>query len=392
MLKILTASTREIDDTEAAIAEITEQLGGGNNLLAHSIGLVSCYSDFIDSGVIAAMKDALPFEFLGTTTLGTVTKDSSSLIQLTVMVLTSDDVSFVTGLTEPILDENADVIAKGYADAMKKSGISQRPSLMFSYAPLLVNVGGDFFVNTLSEASDGVPNFGTIISDDSIDYRNSRVIFNGEAYTDRLAFVLVCGDVKPKFRLASISKEKIFREKGVVTSSEGNQLREINDTPVGDYLQSVGLTKDEDGVIVGINSYPFIVDYNDGTAPVVRVMFAITPEGYAVCGGDIPQGATLSVGSIDGNEVVKATGDEIKDILANEKPNALLIFSCIGRYFSLGYESGREVEEVKRLLDGQGIPYAFTYSGGEICPTSDAERDDATTNRFHNDTLAVCVF
>jgi hypothetical protein len=252
-------------------------------------------------------------------------------------------------------------------------------------------VGGDFFVDAMSKISGNVPNFGTIVVDDTIDYHDSHVICNGELYRDRLAFVLVYGEINPRFRFASISKEKIFRDKGVVTSSEGNQLQTINDMSVEKYLMSLGLAKGEDGAIAGINSFPFIVDYNDGTLPVVRIMFAITPEGYAVCGGDIPEGATLSVGSIDGNEVVKATGDKLRAILDEDTPGALLIFSCAGRYLSLGYGTEREADEVRKLMGGTGIPYTFTYSGGEICPTYVTEDATATTNRFHNDTFAVCI-
>jgi hypothetical protein len=177
----------------------------------------------------------------------------------------------------------------------------------------------------------------------------------------------------------------------VVTASQGNQLQTINGVSVEDYLLSLGLKKGDDGAIIGVNSYPFIVDYNDGSLPVVRIMFAITPEGYAVCGGDILEGATLTVGSIDGDEVVKATGDELRKILADDKPDAMLVFSCIGRYFALGYEAEREADEVKKLLAGTGIPYTMTYSGGEICPTYATEGEEATINRFHNETFAVCL-
>jgi hypothetical protein len=391
MIKVLVLSTGEVDDVEAAVADITGRLDEGGELLRHSIGLVSCHADFIESGVVAALKDALPFEFVGVTTLGTTSSNANAPEDLVITALTSDDVSFTTGITAPITGENEEVIAQGYRAAVEKSGVTDRPDLMLSYAPLLLNVGGDFFVDTLTKVSEGAPNFGTLAVDDTIDYRNSHVIYNGEAYKDRLAFILIHGDVKPRYYLASLSKEKIFREKGVVTSSSGNQLQKINDISVEEYLLSLGLTKGEDGVIAGANSYPFIVDYNDGTTPVVRVIFAITPEGYAVCGGDIPEGATLSIGSIDGDEVVKATGEKLQEILADGRPDALLIFSCIGRYFSLGYEAEREADEVKALLDGTGIAYAMTYSGGEICPTYANEDITLTTNRFHNDTFIACA-
>jgi hypothetical protein len=392
MIKAFTLSTGEIDDVEAAVAEIKEQLDAEGKLLKNSIGLMSCYYDFIESGVVAALRDALPFEFVGATTIGSAAGNTASIENLALIVLTSDDVSFETGLSEPIANEDEDSVARCYAAVQEKAGGTDKPALMLSYPPLLLNVGGDFFVSALSKVSEGTPLFGTIVADDTIDYHNSRVIYNGEAHPDRLALVLLYGDVEPKFYLASLSREKIFREKGVVTAAVGNQLQKINDVSVEEYLMSLGLTKGEDGAIVGVNSYPFVVDYNDGTMPVVRIMFAITPEGYAVCGGDIPVGATLSVGSIDGNEVVKATGEKLHEIVADGKPDALLIFSCIGRYLSLGYDPEREVDEVKKILDPTGIPYLMTYSGGEICPTYATEGARTTTNRFHNDTFAVCAF
>ncbi|MDR1496739.1 MAG: FIST C-terminal domain-containing protein [Clostridiales Family XIII bacterium] len=392
MIKALTVSTSEIDDVEAAVADITGQLEAGIGLMKNSIGLISCYYDFIESGVVAALSEALPFEVVGTTTVGTAAVTTDELVDLVLLVLTSDDVSFVTGLTDPIPSEDASVIERGYAATVEKAGETEKPALMLTYAPLLMNVGGDFFVDSLSKASGNVPLFGTVSVDDTMDFHNSHVIFGGDAYKDKLALVLMYGNVSPKFYLASISKDKIFREKGVVTSSEGNQLKTINDISVQDYLMSLGLTKGADGTIVGVNSYPFVVDYGDGTMPVVRIMFAITPEGYAVCGGDIPEGATLSVGSIDDDEVVKATGEKLLEITADGTPDALLIFSCTGRYFVLGYDDGREAAVVRDMLGAKNLPFSMIYSGGEICPTYAIEGAESMTNRFHNDTFAVCAF
>jgi len=392
MIQSFTLFTAEIDDVETAVAEILAQLDEKNGLLKNSIGLLHCYSDFIESGVVEALEGALPFDILGTTTLGTATRGSEELAELTILVLTSDDVTFVTGLSEPILEENEAIITDAYKEAATAAGkFGEKPALMINYAPLLLNVGGDFFVKAATAATGGAPVFGTLAVDDNLDYHDSQVLYKGDAYKDRLAFLLLFGDVTPKFYLASISEEKVLRDKGVVTDATGNQLREINDVSVSDYLSSIGLTKEEDGTISGINAHPFVVDYNDGTVPVVRIMFAITPEGYAVCGGDIPVGATLSVGFIDGDEVVKATVERLDEIISSEKPNALLIFSCVGRYFSLGYNTSREADEVSSVLDDTDIPYTLSYSGGELCPTQSTEGDAELTNRFHNDTFIVCA-
>jgi hypothetical protein len=254
-----------------------------------------------------------------------------------------------------------------------------------------MNVGGDFFVDALTKISDGVPNFGMISVDHNSDYHEACVIHNGKTYFDRYAFVLLAGNVHPRFAMAGVSSPQISQVKGVVTASRGNQLQTINNKPVLEYMQSLGIAKNADGTLVGINSFPFVVDYNDGATPVVRAMFATTPEGYAVCGGDIPVGATLSVGFIDADAIIATTREALLSVLASdEKPDCILMYSCVGRYFTLGYNPMAEIAEVQKLMETAAIPYQFTYSGGEFCPVYAQNKEDFVANRNHNDTFVIC--
>jgi hypothetical protein len=187
--------------------------------------------------------------------------------------------------------------------------------------------------------------------------------------------------------VGGISEEKAFREKGVVTSSQGYQLKEVNGVSVADYLVSLGLKRDENGVIQGINSFPFILDYNDGTQPVIRVMFAIAPDGSAVCGGKIPVGATLTVGSISAEKVLAGTEKILRRALEDAGDRSLLIFSCVGRYFAQGFNFTAEMETVQKILGDR--PFHLSYSGTELCPVYG--KDGSIANRSHNDTIVICV-
>lgn len=389
MLKAFSAYTNEIDDAEQAVAEILEQISS-QELLANSVGIVSCYADFIDSGALKAVCDALPFEVAGITTLSSVVAGSEDIMQLTLLVLSSDDISFAIGLSDPLPEPDMAPLKRAYADTVAK--LAGAPSLMLSFAPLLLNAGGDFFVEALNEIAPNVPSFGPLAVDHNADYHNAQVICNGEGYSNRFAFILLQGNVSPRFFVAGISSERVFQEKGVVTAAQENQLQTVNNMPVGDYLLTLGLQKNADGTITGINSYPFIVDYNDGTTPVVRVMFALTPEGYAVCGGNIPVGATLSVGSIDANEIVSTTSNTLLEVLAGEKPRCLIMYSCVGRLFAQGYDTQREQNSVKAALAQTDIPYQFAYAGGELCPVyATQDMTGQTINRNHNETYIVCA-
>ena len=389
MIKSFVAYTTEIDSPELAVEQLLEQLdfGGKNALRQNTIGIVSCYAEFIESGVWEHLCANLPFEVLGTTTIANMVPAELGETMLTLMVLTSDEIGFSTALSEPIVEEDALQLRAMYETALAK--LPAKPSVMMSFLPLHSNFSTDFYVDCLTEISGGVPNFGTVTVDHNTDYHDSQVLLNGKGYPDRAAVLLIHGEVTPTFYIGNISEERVFDEKGVVTAAEKNRLEEVDGAPVVEYLRSIGLKQNEDGSIVGINSFPVIVDYNDGSAPVARVIFAMTPEGYAVCGGHIPVGATLSIGSFDGEEISATTLRTIEDVLASEKHSIALMYSCVGRYFSQGHDTTAELRQVRERLEGTDVNYMMSYSGGEICPVYNADGQPFTRN--HNNTIVICA-
>jgi hypothetical protein len=390
MIRAFSAFSAEIDDIDAAVAEILSQLPPANDLLSHTIGLISCVPEFVESGVVKAVQEALPFDLIGQTTIAAASPHSSSLEILNILVISSDEVEFVHGQTEPVTEEDASIIASSYRPAV--AGRTEKPAFILVYAPLLFNVGGDFFVNVFDELSGQAPVFGSLAVDNTIDYHKSGVIYRGEFSANQLAFIAVYGKVTPQFYFATISHKSIFEEKGVVTSSAGNQLKTVDGKPAVDFLRSKGLATDESGVIEGVNSFPYIVDYNDGTPPVVRVIFATTPEGYAVCLGDIPEGSTLSVGYFNEDEIVSTTRAGLSGFKLGEGQHLGIIFSCVGRYFMMTLDPAGEVDMAHEFIDPLGAPYILTYSGGEICPVTNIVDGVSLTNRFHNATFVALVF
>jgi hypothetical protein len=384
-MKTIYAHTSEIDVPETAVAEIIAQLDLEHQALKNSIGLLSCYAEFIGSGVVAALAGALPFPIVGTTTIAAATGHGQGEMSLFLTVLTADDVEFVAGVTGPCSGEDEAPFRAAWAETGAKR--SDKPALMLSFAPLLMNVAADFYAEVWTSIAGNIPNFGTLAVDHNQDYHESQTIFGGETWRDRYVFVFCYGKLEPKFFIGGISEDKAFREKGVVTSSQGNLLKEVNGISVGEYLSGLGIPRDPQGNLVGINSYPFILDFNDGTQPILRVMFAVTPDGSAVCGGKMPPGATLTVGTIDGTEVLETSAAVLNKALEAVEGKTMLIFSCIGRYFSLGFNTQAEIDKAKEILNG--VPFNLAYSGGELCPVYG--KDGSLTNRSHNDTMVICV-
>lgn len=383
MIKTLVAHTLEIDDADLAVREVLSQLDPDRNLLKHSAGLISCYSEFIDSGVVKAISDALDFPVVGATTNGNCDNEEISHMMLVLMVLTSDDIEFSAAFSESLLEDCERRVADAYERA--RAALPGEPGLMLSFVPLIQTLGGDRVVALLDAASGGVPNFGTVVCDHTDDYHTAQSICGGEASVDKTAILLLSGDIEPTFVMASISDERVIKQRAVITKSQGNLLIEVNNMPTLKYLNSLGLQPG--ATMNGLNSIPFMVDSGDGKL-LARAMFAITEDGAVVCGAAMPEGATLAVGSLDYEDVMLTTKGTLEVALRAGKNGGMIMFSCLSRYLSLGVDTHKEMELVQRVLPGD-MSYYFAYSGGEVCPIY---VNGKPVNRFHNVTLVACVF
>jgi hypothetical protein len=389
MTVLMTAYTTEIDDTDVAVEEILEQLDL-QGLAQNSVGILTCIPEFIESGVVEALTEALPFELVGMTTIGCTTPDSDELDQLSLLVLSSDELRFKTLLSAPLLTSDERIIHEAYLKAA--DGEDEKPSLILTFCPFQLSINsGDFFVSALDEISEGVPLFGALAIDNTIDYGKSQVISNGLATSNQMAAVLVFGQLAPRFYRATVARKKLADETGIVTRSQGNLLIEVDGKPARDFLLDNGLVLNKDGLFDGLNNFPVFVDYRDNTAAVLRSMLTVRPDGSLICGGDIQEGAILALGYLDDNEVLSSTAAKLAEMQIDAN-QAILIFSCIGRYFALGYDFEKEARMIHERYDALGLPYTLTYAGGEICPVSLRSGEGELANRLHNNTFIAIVF
>jgi hypothetical protein len=132
-----------------------------------------------------------------------------------------------------------------------------------------------------------------------------------------------------------------------------------------------------------------MVDYGNGEAPVALAVYHFGEDGSAMCGGDVPRGASFSLGGIDRDGIMETARGTIDKAMESDRRNGLIMFPCLTRYHMLSPVSEEEIEAVKGMI-GDKIPFSLTYSGGEICPVYD--ETGKTHNRFHNFTFIACVF
>jgi hypothetical protein len=388
MIKVIVAHTIEPADIDYAIGEIVAQIKEKEPLLSHTVGLLFCNFEFIQSGLVRELCSHLPFSVVGCTSQVFAVQNAGEEFMLTLMVLTSDDVEFYTGVSEPLHEGNEAALERLYGDLLfQGKGTSLEPALMFVFPPLLTDISGNAAVHILDQVSGGIPMFGSAAIDITTELRSPMTIFNGDHFSDQLPVVLLRGNVHPRFFTYSLPGEVRFNQNVKITRAKGNRVIEIDHKPAVEFMERLGLIKQ--GVAEVLYAFPIVVDYHDGTEPRVFTISRIDPDGSLVSEQDSPVGGTVNIGTISGDLVIESTTrliDQIKEIPAQ---NGLLLVSCFSRILTL-QDPLEEINVVQRQLRDLAVPFLLFSSGGEVCPLYKSGQDKPI-NAFHQFTIIACV-
>jgi hypothetical protein len=383
MIKMLTAFTEEIDDVDAAVPELLEQLDLEHTRLANSLGIIHCYSDFVDSGVVKALSGKLPFDTLGSTTISASSSSGVGQTGLSVTVLTSNDVRFVSGVSAPVAGSVDAPLTELYGRII--AGFPEKPAMLMPFIPFMPNVGGDEFIEKLDALSGGIPAFGTLAISNEPDFSRSYTFYNGEYYTTSMALAALVGNAAPEFLSVSVNEENVLKQKAVITGVKRNILETINNMPAIQYLESIGIVRNGD--VQGLTAMPFIIYLEDGSL-LIRACIAAAGEGGALilCGA-VPVNATVALATMGFEDVVSSTESKVTEAQAAAGGRGILMYSCAGRNWALGMQPLAEHEAAKKCL--KDTPYHFVYSGGEIFPSRLS--DGRVVNHLQNDSLIICI-
>lgn len=383
MVRTLYASTLEFDDSQAAVEDILGQLDL-KGLDANSVGIMTCPAESLKDEAIKALADALPFDLIGCTTLMSDLCGEWGEDQISLMVLTGDDIEFSCALSDQFDDNCEATIADLYESAL--SGLSTSPVMGLTFAPFMYLIGADRQVRALDKASGGLPIFGTVALNYSDKVEIAYTFVGGDYHEDRMALLLIGGSFDPKFFFASIPETRFLKQKAIITASDGNVLKEVNGINAMAHLETLGIA--DGNKIESIPLVPLSIDIGDGATPVARAILASTDEGHIICGGDMPIDAALGVGFIDRSDVQETAQQVAQEALDSGANNGVIIISCFSRLGALGLDTSLEFERVQSVLKGK-VPYLMLYSAGELYPEI---IDGKTYNKAHNDTMLACAF
>ncbi|MDR0439593.1 MAG: hypothetical protein LBI59_01205, partial [Candidatus Accumulibacter sp.] len=126
------------------MAEILVQLNLEERRLQNSVGILTFHPEFMETGIIKAVSEALPFDSIGGTTSAAVVAgvmEESGEPMLSVTVLTSDDVKFMAGVSGRVGDDPQASVQELYSRIAPPS--MGKPSMFFMLATILDKVGAD---------------------------------------------------------------------------------------------------------------------------------------------------------------------------------------------------------------------------------------------------------
>ncbi len=383
MIEMFTARTSEIDEIDEAVNEIKAQIDF-SALKKNSGGIIFCHIDFIESGVVKALCDALPFPVIGMTSMASADGCGYSLYDLNLSVLTSDEVTFEVGMTKGINHGNY----KAEIDSMYRQvrgRVSSDPELILSFMPYIRDVAGYEVVAAMDEACGGIPLWGSITNNIDFNYELVYTVCNGEVLRAGLAMMLLNGPVKPKFVISSIPERNIANNRAIITKSDSAVLYEVNDMPILDYLAKIGLIINKEN----ITTTPLMLYYDGSKEPIALGFYTLFDDGSVLTGGEMPEGTSFAVGSIDAEGIFESAKVGLQQIEAIPERQVTLLLPCVTRYIMLSPNQEDELKLINERLDATGMPFMMGYSGGEICPMPD--KNGKLRNRFHNYTFCACV-
>ena len=389
MIKSYTFVTYEEDPEEAA-ADVLEQLEDCE-LCANSVGLVSCCRDFIDCGTVAALQKSLPFPVAGEETMIQLANGEVDILMCSITVLTSDEATFTVAETPAlsVSNESKDII-KRTLESVKKGD----EKLIIAYPPFMPQFSADNYIDVAGEVLPGVPMLGSTATgqDLSSDLAKTPCVFGTKTIADNIAsFVLVGGNVTPKFFIASGRFENMMTHSAIITKADDNVLIELNNKPALIYCREAGyFLEDMDMERIFLTSTMELAETKD-TLPICRVMIAATPDNSIICAGRLYEGATFRMLTFDVDSIRGTTESLIEEAI-DAGVKTLVGFSCVGRRLVLGGDPTSEFTAIADTLKkhGSDMNCAFAYSGSEYCPTH--YENGVALNRMHNYTIVAVGF
>lgn len=334
---------------------------------------------------------------VGGTTAGEISTAGVSTGSVVVMVLSYDDLEFVTGIGYNMSADETSCGVQMVNDILGKVPFDPDASLLVFpngmggdglkvLEGLHLILGKDFEIT------------GGFLGDDER-FENTFQYYNGKVYKDAIAGLMVIKKTKD-FR-TGIGVRSGFTSIGnsfICTASEGNIVKEFEHTNALELYKNF-LGEERSSRLPAIClEYPFgIIDVNNTDNGEnqfqLRCGLSVDHEkGTISLAASIPEGSAVTLTTASRGDIINGAREaaaKARSALAGATPLAVIMFSCVGRKLVLGRRIQEEIDAVKECM-GQDVPMIGFYTYGEIGPVDNTNKK-LSSAKFHNETVVLWV-
>ncbi len=395
-MRTIVAYTAEIDDLDEAVEELFEQVEGFP-LAANTLAMLYTEEDTDYPALYARLSKKWSFPVMGCTAMAMLADEQGYCRGgISVMLLTADDCEFTVGISGEFKQENYREQVRSLYETLTAQQSSEA-KLAIGYCGIEVTeqvVTGGNVLAVLDEVSGGLPVYGGTASD-NLTFTGFRVFYNDRVVRDGMVLALLSGNVKPRFvRINSVEHVASFSYE--ITKAEGSVIHRLGDKSFVETLGAEGMRVDEEDAMSVYILCPFVVtvDHGNGdTTEAARILARLDlSTGAGAFLGEMPEGATLSIGLINRDDVTRTVDKAFARMFSElekqgDEYSALLCNSCSARYLALMNNPAVEADSylVRKPKDK---PLIGIYAYGEVCPVR-GEKTGREYNMYHNFTFTI---
>ncbi|MDR0453193.1 MAG: FIST C-terminal domain-containing protein [Deferribacteraceae bacterium] len=401
-MKSATAVSYELDDYAAAAEELVAQIRSKLTFGKHTVAVLHGQPDMEIGKLSAAISGKLDCNVIGGTTAGAamLTKEGYHELAVALHVMSGDDCLFVCAISDSIEKDAEKEIKNTYQAAyrnLKEQNPDAEPQMLICVLSTVQSCSPDNILTEISQICGNLPVFGYVSADD-FEFCKQQVYLNGEIGDNRIAFLMLSGNIRPIFQVSNLSCRRTI-EKQLVTKSHDNVICEINGKPAYEYIKKFPFISDQTEVLW---NYQFFVEMRNADSkeifPVSRALNTYNKEtGEVICFADVPQDSYIGLLYCDDKDVTVSTGMALKEFMDKLKAvdgrgyeySTALIASCSLRNMFLADQKDMEGNLIRDLFL-PNLTVSGLYAFGEIAPTS--INKGKAVNQFHNATFTMCAF
>ncbi len=345
------------------------------------------------AGIISVMGN-LPM--VGGSTAGEISTSGFSSLSVVIMALSSNTLKFTTGIGKKMSrDERVCGIAL-INDIREKTEVN-KPLSLFVFPNGMGGDGVKVIRGIQSVLGNNIEIVGGFLGDD-VKFENTFQFYNGKVYRDAISGLLIHG--RGNF-VTGIGVRSGFESIGNLlycTQSEGNIVKQFDGERALDlYKEFLGPERSARLPEICLE-YPFgLIDNKVSIAGKdffqLRCGLSVNDKkGTITLAGSIPEGSAITLTTASRGDIIsgaRLAAEQAKNCLGDAVPEAVMMFSCVGRKIVLGRRTSEEVEAVRNVL-GENVPIIGFYTYGEIGPI-DKMRDELSITKFHNETVVLWI-